>query len=79
MEAYKEFRKEALELASKWELFKPYNGCTKLYLKFMYRTRLSCKVLKKLKAYKKEIPVIEAVEIIIELDNRIEAIKYNKK
>ena len=46
MEAYKEFRKEAIELVSKWEVFKPNKGFTKLYLKFMYRTKLSCRVLK---------------------------------
>ena len=80
-EAYREFRKEVIESAAKWELFKPYKGFTKLYLKFMHRTRLSCKVLKTLRAYKREVPIIEVVETIIEPepDNRIKVVNTMQK
>ena len=78
-EAYREFRKEVIESAAKWELFKPYKGFTKLYLKFMHRTRLSCRVLKKLRAYKRDIRMIETVETIIEPDSRVEAVNIIKK
>ena len=44
----------------------------------MYRTRLTCRVLKKLKTYKKVVPVIEVVETIIEED-RIEVVNTIKK
>ena len=45
----------------------------------MYRTRLSCRVLKKLRAYKRDVPMIEAVESTIEPDNRIEVVNTIKK
>ena len=41
----------------------------------MYRTRLICRVIKKLRTYKrKTIPLVETIETIFESDKRIEAI-----
>ena len=79
MDAYREFKKEAIEVASTWKLFEPYKGFRKLYLKYMYGTRISCRALKKLRAYKREVPMIEAVETIVEPDDRIEAINTVKR
>ena len=40
----------------------------------MYRIRLLYRVLRKLKVYKRKVPEIEAVETIVEPDNRIEVV-----
>ena len=63
MDTYRELKKEIRHFPATWELFKPYRGFPRLYLKFMYWIRLICRVLKKLKAYKRKAPVIEAVEL----------------
>ena len=62
MDAYWELKKEIIHFLATWELLKPYRGFPRLYLKFMYRMTLICRVLKKLKAYKRKAPVIEVVE-----------------
>ena len=79
MNDYKEFRKKTLEVATTWELFEPHKGFQKLYLKFMHRRWLICRVRKKLRAYKRKIPIIEAVETIIEPDNRVEIVNVIRK
>ena len=45
----------------------------------MYRIRLLCRVLKKLKAYKRKALEIEAVETIVEPNNRIEVLNTIRK
>ena len=45
----------------------------------MYRTKLSCRVFKNLRAYKRDVPMIETVETTIEPDNRIEVVNTIKK
>ena len=62
MDAYRELRKEIIHFPATWELLKPYRGFPRLYLKLMYRIRLIYRVFKKLKAYKRKAPIIEAVE-----------------
>ena len=80
MDSNKEFKKQVLKVESTWETFKPYKGFQKLYIKFMYRTRLICRVLKRLRAYKIEpIPTMETVETIIELDEEVEVINTIRK
>ena len=80
MDSYGEFKKEVLKVDSMWELFKPYEGFQKLYIKFMYQTRLICRVLKKLRIYKrKTIPLVKAVETILEPNERIEVINTIRK
>ena len=53
MNSYKKLKKEVLQVESTWETFKTYEGFKKLYNKYMYRTRLICRVLKKLRTYKR--------------------------
>ena len=79
MEAYREFKKEVIEFPSKWELIKQNKVFSKLYLKFMYRTRLICRVLMKLSAYKRQLPTIQAVETIVKLDEKIEVVNTIRK
>ena len=79
MDAYWELKKEIIHFPTTTELLKPYRGFPRLYLKFMYRTRLLCRVLKKLKAYKRKAPEIEAVETIVEPYNRIEVVNTIRK
>ena len=74
MNSYRDFKKEVLKIDSIWELFKPYERFQKLYIKFMYRTRLICRVLKKFRTYKKKTPLVEAVQTILEPDERIEVV-----
>ena len=45
----------------------------------MYRTRLSCRVSKKLRTYKRDAPMMKTVETTIELDNRIDEVNTIKK
>ena len=45
----------------------------------MYRIRLLCRVLKKLKAYKRKALEIEAAKTIVEPDNRIEVVNTIRK
>ena len=53
MDAYKELKKEIIHFPTTAELLKPHKGFPRLYLKFMYRIKLLCRVLKKLKTYNK--------------------------
>ena len=48
MDYYKELKKEMLNTDTTWELFQPYEGFQHMYLKFMRKTRLACRVFKKL-------------------------------
>ena len=55
-----------------WESFRSYKGFQQMYIKFMKRTRLTCRVFKKLHMNKqnkktKETP-IETIETIVEKD-----------
>ena len=79
MDAYKELTKEIMHFPATWQLLKPYRGFPRLHLKFMYRIRLLCKVLKKLKAYKRKALKMEAIETIVEPDNRIEVLNTIRK
>ena len=77
MDYYREFKKDVAKVARSWELFNSWKTFQNLYIKFMYRTRLTCRVLKKLKTYKRVL-IVEAVETIIEED-RIEIVSTLKK
>ena len=72
MDYYGELKKEMLNIEETWELFRLYVGFQHMYIKFMKRTRLACRVFKKFHLNKenkisKETP-IETVETIIEED-----------
>ena len=77
MDYHREFKKEVVDVARTCELFNSHKTFQILYIKFTYRTRLTYRVLKKLRTYKK-VPIIEAVETIIEED-RIEVVNTIKK
>ena len=79
MDVYRDLKKEIILFPATWELLKPYKGFPRLYLKFMYRIKLLCRVLKKLKTYKRKAPEMEAVETIVESDNRIEVVNTIRK
>ena len=79
MDAYRELKKEIIYFPTTWELLKPYRGFPRLYLKLMYRIRLIYRVFKKLKAYKRKALKMEAIETIVEPDNRIEVLNTIRK
>ena len=77
MDYYRKLKTEMINIDETWDLFKSYGGFQYLYIKFMKRTRLVCRVFKRLHMNKdnninKETP-IETVETIIE-ENHIETI-----
>ena len=75
MDSYKAFKKKVLNVESTWKLFESFKGFQQLYIRYMYRTRLICRVTKKLRTYKrKTIPLVETIETIFESDKRIEVI-----
>ena len=82
MDYYRELKKEMLNVEETWELFRLYVGFQHMYIKFMKRTRLACRVFKKLHMNKEnkistEIPV-ETIVTIIEED-QIETISTIKR
>ena len=67
MDSYKAFKIEALDIERTWQLCAAFESCEgfrKIYIKKLLKTRLACRVLHKLKTYKK--PRFEAIEIIPE-------------
>ncbi|KAM0940317.1 hypothetical protein DsansV1_C19g0162681 [Dioscorea sansibarensis] len=75
MDSYKEFKKEVVKVKSTWKLFEGYKGFQKLYVKSLCKKRLICRVLKKFRTYKIEIPpAVEAIETIKEPEEEIEVI-----
>ena len=49
---YREFKKEVSDVDRIWKLFEKHEGFQHIYLKFMNRIRLACRVLKNLHTYK---------------------------
>ena len=47
MDYYGELEKETLNVKETWELFRAYARFQHMYIKFMKRTRLACRVFKK--------------------------------
>ena len=78
MDYYREFKKEVLDVDRTWELFKKQEGFQCIYSKFMTRTRLVCRVLKKLHTYKRNRETIEVIETIIE-DDQLEIVNTIKR
>ena len=75
MDSYKGFKKEVLNVESTWKLFESYKCFKQLYIRYMYRTRLICRVTKKLRTYKrKTTPLVETIKTILEPNKRIEVI-----
>ena len=67
MDNYKAFRTEVADIESTWQLFTPFKYCEnykQIYLRKIRRIRLACRVLHKLRTYKKSL--LEATEIIPE-------------
>ena len=72
MDYYKKLKTKMIKVDETWKSFKSYKGFQQMYIKFMKRTRLACRVFKKLHMNKgnkitKETP-IETIETIIEED-----------
>ena len=67
MDSCKAFKTEVADIESTWQLFIPFQYCQdykNIYLRKIRRIRLSCRVIHKLRTYKK--PILEAIEIISE-------------
>ena len=67
MDSYKAFRVEVADIEHTGQLFTPFKYAEdykQIYLSKIRRLRLACRVVHKLKRYKK--PQIEAIEIIPE-------------
>ena len=65
MDSYRAFRTEALDIERVWcltDTFIGRDGFRKFYTKSLFKIRLACRILHKLKTYKK--PQLEAIEII---------------
>ena len=65
MDSYRAFKTEVADVENTWQLFAPFKYCEEykqIYLRKIRRIRLACRVLHKLRTYKK--PIIEAIEII---------------
>ena len=82
MDYYKKLKTEMLNVDEIWELFRSYKGFQQMYIKFMKRTRLTCRVFKKLHMNKgnkitKETP-IETIETVVEED-QIETISTHRR
>ena len=67
MDSYKAFKTEALNIERTWQLCAAFENCEgfrKIYIKKLLKIRLACRVLHKMRTYKKH--QLEAVEIIPE-------------
>ena len=78
MDYYREFKKEVSNIDRTWKLSEKHEGFQHIYFKFMNRTRLTYRVLKKLHKYKRNREIIEAIETIIE-DVQLEIVRTIKR
>ena len=67
MDSYRAFKTEALDIERMWRITDTFIGCDgfrKFYTRNLFKIPLACRVLHKLRTYKK--PQLEAIEIIPE-------------